>query len=299
MRAQTAYIQHVMEREPFPSLELGTSEAIAAKFLKQAEIRDTRRSLTHLEHIARRFSVFPYENLSKIIKWHRLDGRIDFRMPDEVFNDHSRWQFGGTCFSLTYYLLEILTLCGYSVQPVMGDMKWGKNVHCAVLVDLDNTSYLVDPGYLIHRPLSLSKDMNTRHLTPHSGIEIRFVPEKERFDLFTFRNGQFTWRYRFVPEPVSMDEFARHWIKSFTMPTMNGVCLTRTDGDEMTYIHNDFVKITRPDEVTRKRSYDISEKIILQKFGIPLEMLEEARYALRENLKRQTEVIAPDEASTA
>lgn len=277
-------------------LAIGTHEYAVLEFLKRINFQLSEPSLEQLELIARRFSEIPYENVSKMIKWNDLNGEIQFRLPDEVLNDHLQWNLGGTCFSLTYYLLEILTYCGYDCKPIMGDMKWGKNVHCAILVHKNEQDYLIDPGYLIHQPLQISKDTIPRYLTPHSGIEIRFVPEEERFDLFTFRNGQFTWRYRFSPQPVSMDEFARYWIESFSMPTMDGVCLTRTEGSEMIYIHNDFVKITRPEQIIRKNSPDTSEKLILQKFGIPLEMLEGARYALNENHKRQPELMISNAA---
>jgi len=278
-------------------LAIGSHDSAAVEFLKRINIQLSEPFLEQLELIARRFSEIPYENVSKIIKWNDLDGEIQFRLPDEVLNDHLQWNLGGTCFSLTYYLLEILTYCGYDCEPIMGDMKWGENVHCAVLVHKDEQDYLIDPGYLIHQPLRISKDTITRHLTPHSGIEIRFVPEVERYDLYTFRNGQFTWRYRFTARAVSMDQFAQHWIGSFSKPTMNGVCLTRTENDEMIYIHNDFVKITRPEQIQRAKSFDTTEKLIVQKFGIPLEFVEEARSALDSNQKRIKHKLKNQDAS--
>jgi len=264
-------------------LAIGAHHSAVTEFLKRMNLQLAKPSLEQLEKIARRFSELPYENVSKIIKRNDLHGAIQFRLPDEVLNDHLQWNLGGTCFSLTYYLLEILTYCGYNCQPIMGDMKWGENVHCAILVHKDAHDYLIDPGYLIYQPLQISKDTITRHLTPHSGIEIRFVPEVERYDLYTFRNGQFTWRYRFTAKAVSMDNFAEHWIGSFSKPTMSGVCLTRTENEEMIYIHNDFVKITRPERVQRAKSFDTTEKLIVQKFGIPLKFIEEARSALDSN----------------
>lgn len=267
-------------------LAIGAHHSAVTEFLKRMNLRIAEPSLEQLEMIASRFSELPYENVSKIIKWNGLNGAIQFRLPDEVLNDHRQWNLGGTCFSLTYFLLEILAYCGYDCQPIMGDMKWGENVHCAILVRKDERDYLIDPGYLIHQPLRISKDTITRRLTPHSGIEIRFVPEVERYDLYTFRNGQFTWRYRFTANPVPMDEFAQHWIGSFSKPTMNGICLTRTENEEMIYIHNDFVKITRPERIQRAKSFDTTEKLIVQKFGIPLKFIEEARSALASNQQR-------------
>jgi len=267
-------------------LQRGNFYREARQFLDDHRIPLEKLSLQHLELIARQFSQIPYENISKIIK-HAQQQDIAFRMPDEIYEDFRKFRLGGTCFSLTYYLLEILQFCGYSCGPVMGDMKWGDNVHTAILVNYNDTSYLVDPGYMIHQPLKISKDTRQRYLTPHSGIDIRFVPEMERFDLYTFRSGNYTWRYRFTPSAVNMDEFTRHWIDSFTKPTMNGIILTKTANDEMVYVHNDFIKVTGRDNVRRANSKDTAEKVIHNEFGIPLNLVEETRLALTRNREKR------------
>ncbi len=246
---------------------------------------DFTGSLRELTRIARQFSTIPYENISKILKFYSSGGQIFFRSPDEVLQDHMQRHLGGTCFSLTFFLLEILRSRGYTCHPVLGDMKWGENVHCAVLLHHEATDYLVDPGYMIHEPLQISRDRIKRHLTPHSGIEIRYRTEDERFDLYTFRSGNFTWRYRFTAAPVSMEEFTRHWSDSFFKPTMNGICLTRIQDQEMVYVHNDFTKISGHTEVRRIRDRNQTEHIIQDIFRISMELVEEARYLLKTQRK--------------
>lgn len=142
----------------------------------------------------------------------------------------------------------------------MGDMKSGENVHTAILVEFSGVKYLVDPGYMIHQPLRISKDTPQRFLTPHSGVNIQFVPEGERFDLFTFRNGNYTWRYRFTPKIVDMETYARHWIDSFSKPTISGIILTRTADNRMTYIHNDFMKVSGLETVKRFNFRDTASR---------------------------------------
>ena len=253
----------------------------AKQFLEQFAIPQDAASLSHLATIARRFSAIPYENISKILKFSQQQ-TVTFRMPDEIYEDFRKFRLGGTCFSLTFFLMEILRFCGYDCEPVLGDMKWGENVHTAILVNFNSDAYVIDPGYMIHQPLRISKDTRQRYLTPHSGIDIRFVPEEERFDLFTFRNGNYTWRYRFTPSMVDMETYTRHWIRSFYMPTMNGIILTKTAQNRMTYIHDDFIKITGREKVERYNSRNTAEQTILNEFGIPLHLIEEARLALRE-----------------
>ncbi|MCF7803287.1 MAG: arylamine N-acetyltransferase [Candidatus Marinimicrobia bacterium] len=263
----------------------------ARQFLGHFGIQEQSPTLDHLETIAQEFSRIPYENISKIINFAKHGEQTGFRLPDTIYEDYRNFRLGGTCFSLTWYLLEILRNCGYDCDPILGDMKWGKNVHSAILVYFNEGVYLVDPGYMIHQPLLISQDTQQRHLTPHSGIEIRFNREVERYDVYTFRNGNFTWRYRFTASGVDSEEFSQHWIASFTKPTMNGIILTRTAGGEMIYIHDDFTKVTGHEKVQRHKSRDVAEKLILNEFGIPLDLVEEARHSLEINREVTKETV--------
>ena len=279
--------QQTQENRTIPR---GSYSNVARKFIQNSVISSKPGTLDQISEIARKFSALPYENLSKILNFYRFGDAEHFRMPDELFEDHQRHRLGGTCFSLTYFLLEILTYAGYDCAPILGDMKWGENVHSAVIVELDNRTYLVDPGYLIHKPLPLSRDTRTRFLTEHSGIEIRFDHESEKYNLYTFRHGNFIWRYRFSEEPVDMSSFAKHWGESFYKPSMHGIVLTKASQEEMIYIHNDFMKITSAEKVQRAKSRDTIEKAIAEEFGISLDILEEARMALKVNRSRESEI---------
>lgn len=269
----------------------GSYSNVARRFLQYADISSNPGTVDHINKIALKFSELPYENLSKILNLYRFGDARHFRMPDELFEEHQRQRLGGTCFSLTYFLLEILTYTGCECAPILADMKWGENVHSAITVDLHNRTYLVDPGYLIHKPLPLSRDTRTRFLSEHSGIEIRFDQDTEKYNLYTFRHGNFTWRYRFSDKPVSMDTFARHWMESFYKPSMHGIVLTIASQEEMIYIHNDFMKVTSARKVQREKSRDTIEKTIAKEFGINLEILEEARMALEANRSSESERI--------
>jgi|GEM_PF-243974 len=275
-------------------LRIGEYTRESRELLHRIGLEPQQPSLAYLEEVVRKYSRLPYENISKILKLAREDHAAPFRMPDEIRADFDRARLGGTCFSLTYYLLEILTFCGFNCAPVMGDMKWGENVHCAILVDYQDQRYLVDPGYMVHQPLRISKDTRQRHFTPHSGIEIRFDPSVERYDLYTFRSGNFTWRYRFSDRPVSMDEFSRHWAESFYKPTMHGICLTRVQENSMIYVHNDYTKITGHSGSQKQTSRDVAEKVIRHRFGISLELVEEARAALEVNREKENRILHSD-----
>src|SRR5262249_39781022 len=109
-----------------------------------------------LERIARAFAALPYENVTKILKQARSNSaRASLRDAGEVFGDHLRWGTGGTCFSLCNALLKLLESAGFDAFIAMADMHYGKDIHCAVVVRLDDSRFLLDPGYLLHQPIRL------------------------------------------------------------------------------------------------------------------------------------------------
>ncbi len=120
----------------------------------------------------------PYENLSKIIKNHKLDKQSDkdrFRLPDEVLEEHINNRFGGTCFSITYTLSAILDSLGIENHLVMADMRLGVCVHCGVMVKDNTQNYILDPGYMIPKPIPLDKHKITYLNIPSNDVIMRYV----------------------------------------------------------------------------------------------------------------------------
>ena len=241
-----------------------------------------------LEEILTYFSGFPYENLSKIIKYREhFEGTEKIRLPGEVMEDHAAHRLGGTCFSLTYFLQTILEHHGFRCYPVMADMRWGKNVHCALVVRMDSAKLLVDPGYLLSRPMVIDKDRPRMYRTAFSGVELVFRPESEEVDLYTFDPNQKKWRYRFRDRPVEPETFLDHWLSSFAWNSMHGLCLTKVEKDRMIYIHKTFMRETgfhHKKNVTIKKDY---HGTIHRVFGIDPQLVEQALAAVEANMERE------------
>jgi len=263
----------------------------AAKLFRQQYniLPDGKPTLTALKEILANFSHLPYENLSKIIKFHRhgTHEAARLRLPEEVIEDHLRSHLGGTCFSLTFFLQAILLHHGSPCYIVMGDMKAGKNIHCAMIVLLDGVKYLVDPGYLLRQPLALDPNRPRLYHTEFTGVELRFNPAQEAYEVFTFNRQEIKWRYRFVDRPTLPEEFLQHWQASFHRNSMHALCLTRATTEELIYIRKDFMRITNLEgkhNVSIKGKY---HETIQQAFGIAPEYVEQALSALRENIVAQ------------
>jgi len=259
-------------------------------FLKRYRSSSGRQATeTALKKILAGFSNLPYENLSKIIKFHRHGAHEAerLRLPEEVIEDHLQSHLGGTCFSLTFFLQAILLHHGFPCYIVMADMKAGRNIHCAMVVMLGGVKYLVDPGYLLRQPLALDPNRPRLYHTEFTGVELRFNPAHNAYEVFTFNRQEMKWRYRFVDRPTPSQEFLQHWQASFHRNSMNALCLTRATAEELIYIRRDFMRITN---LEGKRNVSIKGKYhatIQQAFGIAPEYVEQALSALRENLVAQ------------
>ncbi|NQV50578.1 MAG: arylamine N-acetyltransferase [Candidatus Marinimicrobia bacterium] len=263
-----------------PLLDPSRYEHDVLFFLKEFKFDGERPSLHHIASVSRYFSRLPYENISKIIKNAESTQNQRLRLPDELTYDHFAWQAGGTCFSLTYFLCGIYGLLGYKVQPLICHLNWAENTHSAVVVQFAGTRYLVDPGYMIFKPLPLRKVNAESFISADTGISLKFDPQINEYALYTFRKGQFVRRYRFIDQDLSWGHFANYWEASFNMSGMDALTLARIEGDEMLYIQGDFVKVTSPDIIEKVREQNLAEKMIRDRFRIPLEKLDQARHIL-------------------
>lgn len=266
-----------------PLLDPSAYEHEILKFLTTFSFDGDTPSLLHIAAVAQHFSILPYENISKILKKsHHSYGQL-FRLPDELLDDHYAWHAGGTCFSLTYLLLGIYRILGYSAEPLICDLNWGKDNHSAVMISFAGQLFLVDPGYMIFKPLPLSGKHIQSQISAETGLSLRYDDEQDRYSLYTFRKKNFIRRYSFQPKPVTLETFAVYWQESFQMPGMDDLLLTRVDRYEMTFIQGDFIKITSPEASQKFRATDRAEKLIQDRFQIPLEKVEEARYLLQQH----------------
>lgn len=263
-------------------IDPSTYDREIGEFLVKFRFDGEKPGLEHIKAVAQYFSRLPYENISKILKKsHNLDGQL-FRLPDELLSDHYAWHAGGTCFSLTYLLLGIYRIMGYEAEPLICDLNWGANNHSAVRISFTDQVYLVDPGYMIFQPLPLLENHIQSQISAETGVSLRFDDEQGRYSLYTFRKQNFIRRYSFQPTPINLAEFSEYWQDSFRMPGMDDLLLTRVDGYEMTFIQGDFIKITSPESSQKFREADMAEKLIRDRFQIPLEKVEEARYLLKQ-----------------
>ncbi len=241
-----------------------------------------------LEKVLLHFARLPYENISKIVKLnHHFLTAERIRLPEEVMEDYARHNLGGTCFSLSFFLQCILLHLGYSACIVMADMGSRRNVHCALVVELQGGKFLVDPGYLLTRAMAFHPDRSTIHTSPQAGVELRFDRTRERYALFTFDRQVKKLRYTFEERATPPEEFLQHWLGSFYQGMMHGICLTQLRAEGLVYLHDDYLQIATPDGRRKRRLKEEYPRVVAQLFAIAPEWIERAQVALVENMEME------------
>ncbi len=215
-------------------------------------------------------SRIPFENLSKAINVSISSGNMEPVMdnPHELLLKHKLDGTGGTCFSLTWFLLNNLKKAGHSVYPVLCDRFYGSNTHCCAILDLCNNKYLLDPGYLAFRPILLSPEKETIIETVYNTIEI--IPcGKNRYKLFTKYLSERKERFTIKDEAVSEIEFLAAWKETFLLESLRYPVITAISGDAHLYFQKERLYIRRKNGSENHRIDKTNQPELFNKlFGI-------------------------------
>jgi len=179
----------------------------------------------------------PFENLTKIIKFHEgeRDPEQAIRLPAEVLRDHREHGTGATCFALVFLLRDLIQRAGHSADLTTCDRRYGPDTHAAVVMEWQGTRWLFDPGFYICQPLPEQGEACFR--TPLNPNVSRVVRRPAgRCDCFT--GHQKEWRYRFTLKdvPLTEAEYKRRWVASFQADMMGYPVLNRFEGGRMIYL---------------------------------------------------------------
>ena len=229
----------------------------------------TPENMKKVVDLCNQLSNITYENLTKIIRLEQTGSATGARkLDDSDQNDIDSWMGGGTCFSMTWHLYQTLTDMGFKPRLVMGHKRKERNIHCAlILPDPDSSlttnhqplttplsseiplgatvgrdliaqsSYLLDPGYLIFDPLPmpLPQPFGTGEaFFPLAPNCVRLVrPTLESMELWTGGAGApMKLRFEYPVEGVSVEEFKHHWNESFYREMMTYPVLNRLDREK-------------------------------------------------------------------
>lgn len=257
-------------------------DLVASLFARCTYLNPSNDPRGLLETIAQGFSRIPYENATKIIKKATADHLVDrFRGPVELLEQYRDYGAGGTCFSLVHCLRMILKGFGYTNYVAMADMHHGSDIHCAIIVTLGAAKVLLDPGYLIPYPVTLPP-VGHRVRSRNYMNEVEYQrSECGRFiDLFTVDASGAKWRYRIKDQPVTEQDFLKHWLRSFDLTMMNSLILTKADDFGQVYLHNDHLRLLRETGKQTRRLGAGFETQVETLFGVSSRIVHQAREIL-------------------
>ncbi len=209
---------------------------ILNNFLKFFNISSNLNEEILLEAVVKSFSKLPYENLTKIIcKTEEGTPQRARRNPQRVLGDHFNFGTGGTCFSLTSTLLSLLRSLGWQAEPILADRPYGRDTHCALLIWIKDKPHLLDPGFLILKPVEISSAEDISLETSFNQM-ILSPNDNNRLDLTTLEKGQRKLRMTYKLSPVDAGEFLRVWDASFDWDMMRYPLLTRVGENYQIYL---------------------------------------------------------------
>ena len=238
-------------------------------------------SLHHLEKVAQCFAQIPYENLTKIIQADRIkDVSFRLRMPVLVLNDFKILKTGGTCFSLTWCMKEILESYGYQCAIHMADLGGGTNNHCAMMITLADQQYLIDPGYLITKPLPLPESGQVVHPTQLYPVRLERSQAGNRLTLSTLEPSGEKHRYELEAMPCSHAQFMQYWEDSYSWTMMNSILVVKAIPCGRLYLHDRYIRKFSKDSKQGgniKAEYDLN---VAEITGIEKSIVQTAREIL-------------------
>ena len=207
------------------------------------------------------FSKIPYENLTKLKEADEKDFEKKLRTPYYLIKDFFEKGTGGTCFSLVYFLKNLLEYMGFKTEFLLCDRSYGENTHTVILTEIDNEKFLCDVGYLIYKPIPIQKEVFEFETNAYD-----FLLENKGKDIYVYTKsdrGFKKFRYKIKMNKVSEDGFISAWEKSFEFEMMNHFIITKDVGDGIIYIKDEnFHKIKRGKSYYKKLEKEEFYKVL-------------------------------------
>lgn len=231
-----------------------------------------------LPRLLERFSLIPYENLTKVLSVHEKQSRIVKHSPEDVVLGFLSHGTGGTCFPLTATLVRLVRSLGLEAHPILADRRYGSDTHCAVIVKLTPTEWsLIDPGYLIHQPVPLPATGSHFVETPFNHLELRVTSSPDRIELLTLNETSSRSRLTYKITPVDEAHFQRAWDASFSWEMMTYPIVSGVRGSEQIYLQKSAL-LRRSSTGSERQEMDTARLAceISQRLGIDLSLVQRA-----------------------
>ena len=154
----------------------------------------------HLLHL-------PFENISKIY-YKKFRNLIGIPEPQLFLDGVEKNHFGGTCYTLNYYLNLLLRHLGFDARLCGADMT-KPDVHLMNIVTLNNCEFIVDAGYAAPFLVPLPRDLKEDLVIEQGEKKYLIKPQDEnhRTKVEMYEQNEFRHTYIAKPDGKKIEEF--------------------------------------------------------------------------------------------
>lgn len=248
------------------------------KYLKLLGIQMEPPSVSFLAEIVKRhLAKVPYENISKIIRFHKVGPSIP--SLEEFVGGIADKVYGGTCFAQNIYLNHILNYLGFA-SKLISMRRDGVISHVSLRVNIEGSNYFVDVGLMssfsgpfrIHPSEFFNKDLGNQRFvfSPNSNLE--------NYRLEIWRAGKLIREFDSSSLAFSEQDLEIGIRKTFERSAMflTTLCVHRAfETHSMGIWDRNFYKIKGTEHSVRKiQSYAELSSIFSDELGLPQYPLE-------------------------
>jgi arylamine N-acetyltransferase len=234
-------------------------------------------SLENLNTILAGIRKIPYENITKIFRL-TLSSKKRPRDFSLLLKENRELFRGGTCFSLSNTIIQLLRNNNISANAVIGKMERETFPHFFVIVDINNEKYIVDPGFMIHEPIRLTKNKQMEFSTSITKYLLKYNNEKY-YELYSIKNNKKKFRYKFSLSPITDDEFKKYWIRSFDY--INKIVASQIVDGKHIFISSDYVQIRQRNSIEKYKNRKTAHKYLMKYFHFTIKEILNAENILK------------------
>jgi N-hydroxyarylamine O-acetyltransferase len=189
---------------------------------------------------------------------------------------------GGYCFEQNNLFMRVLATVGFSVEGLMGRVRWSRPVdapplprtHMALRVPIDGEPWLADVGFgscMPTAPLRLSTD--APQPTAHEDFRIR--PQGGSQVIEVLRGGEWLPLYDLFPEPqLAVDYELANWYTAThpNSPFRQNLMVSRATPEARYGLLDGRLTVRRADGAVEQRQLDAAqlENALANIFGLPV-----------------------------
>ena len=243
----------------------------------------------------------PFESITSVLR--RADyplGPVPALDTDTLLQSWIDRRGGGVCFEVVATFERVLRELGFEARAINAQISWPGS-HQALIVDLDQSRYLVDVGngapFLDPIPLDGTSEVRYAGLAYrfHAGDQAEMWVQDRWIDEAWVPFCTYDLR---VGDPVIRESAYQHHHTPGQSWVVDSITLTRCDADEVWSLRNDELRHFTPDGKSERRIGEPEEyaRLAAEVFNVPALPIDRARQTLAQRKKQGREQAGSNKA---